>query len=105
MKEKVPRAQVVKIARKLKALSHPERLRIVLELMKKECCVGELQKCVALSQPHVSQSLRILKQAGIVAGRRVERRICYRVKDPETEGLIKLLFEKGKGVGKKRGRK
>jgi|GEM_PF-898746 len=105
MREKVPRAQVVKIARKLKALSHPERLRIVLELMKKECCVGELQKCVALSQPHVSQSLRILKQAGIVAGRRVERRICYRVKDPVTQSMIKLLFGKAKEISKKRASK
>lgn len=105
MKAKVPRAQVVKIARKLKALSHPERLRIVLELMKRECCVGELQKCVALSQPHVSQSLRILKQAGIVVGQRRERRICYRVKDPVTEGMVKLLFEKAKEVSKKRATK
>ncbi|MCX7974934.1 MAG: metalloregulator ArsR/SmtB family transcription factor [Candidatus Aminicenantes bacterium] len=96
MKKKVARAQIVKIAKKLKALSHPERLRIVLELMKRECCVGELQKCVSLSQPHVSQSLRILKQAGIVIGRRRQRRVCYRVKDPVTEGMIKLFFEKSK---------
>lgn len=96
MKRKVAKAQVAKIARKLKALSHPERLRIVLELMKRECCVGELQKCVSLSQPHVSQSLRILKQARIVVGRRRERRICYRVKDPVIEEMIKLLFIKGR---------
>lgn len=97
MNKKVPKSQVVKIAKKLKALSHPERLRIVLELMKRECCVGELQKCVSLSQPHVSQSLRILKQAGIVVGRRRQRRVCYRVKDPMTETMIKFFFEKPKG--------
>ncbi len=94
MEKKIPRAKVAKTARKLKALSHPERLRIVLELMKRECCVGELQKCVALSQPHVSQSLRILKQAGIVSGRRKQRRICYRVSDPRTIQLVELLFKK-----------
>lgn len=101
MKRKVARAQVVKMARKLKALSHPERLRIVLELMRRECCVGELQKCVSLSQPHVSQSLRILKQAGIVTGRRRERRICYRVKDLVTVEMVKLMFEKAKTRSKK----
>ena len=97
MEKRLPRAKVVKTARKLKALSHPERFRIVLELMKRECCVGELQKCVSLSQPHVSQSLRILKQAKIVSSRRRERRICYRVTDPQTMELVKLIFEPGKG--------
>lgn len=93
MEKRLPRAKVVKTARRLKALSHPERLRIVLELMKRECCVGELQKCVSMSQPHVSQSLRILKQAGIVSRRRRQRRICYRISDPQTKGLVKLLFK------------
>ncbi len=101
MKKKVAKAQVIKLSKKFKALSHPARLKIVLELMKRECCVGELQKCVSLSQPHVSQSLRILKQAGIVVGRRRERRICYRIKDPATEEIIKLLFEKTKASSKK----
>ncbi len=93
MEKRLPRAKIVKTARRLKALSHPERLRIVLELMKRECCVGELQKCVSLSQPHVSQSLRILKQAGIVSSRRRQRRICYRISDPQTLSLINLLFK------------
>lgn len=93
MEKRLPRAKIVKTARRLKALSHPERLRIVLELMKRECCVGELQKCVSMSQPHVSQSLRILKQAGIVSSRRRQRRICYRISDPQTKGLITLLFK------------
>lgn len=100
MKKKVARAQVVKMAKKLKALSHPERLRIVLELMRRECCVGELQKCVSLSQPHVSQSLRILKQAGIVASRRRQRRICYRVKDAVTEEMVKIMLGKTKARSK-----
>lgn len=93
MAKRLPRAKIVKTARLLKALSHPKRLRIVLELMKRECCVGELQKCVSMSQPHVSQSLRILKQAGIVSSRRRQRRICYRISDPQTKGLVNLLFK------------
>ncbi|MGQ9471946.1 MAG: ArsR/SmtB family transcription factor [Candidatus Aminicenantales bacterium] len=93
MEKRLPRAKIVRTARRLKALSHPERLRIVLELMKRECCVSELQKCVSMSQPHVSQSLRILKQAGIVSSRRRQRRICYRISDPQTKGFVKLLFK------------
>jgi ArsR family transcriptional regulator len=77
---------------KLKAMSHPGRLRLLAELMEGECCVGEVQRCLKLSQPHVSQSLNILKKAGIVAGRREKTRICYRIVDPLAKSILKKLI-------------
>lgn len=76
------------IVKKFKALSHPARIHLVQELIDRDCCVGELQKCLKLSQPNVSQHLRVLKDAGILEGKRDKNQICYRIKD---ENIIKIL--------------
>jgi len=81
------------MARKLKCLAHPGRLRLLAELMRHDCCVGEIQKCVALSQPHVSQSLKLLKDAGIVASRRDQRRVCYSLVDRRVLKALKILLQ------------
>lgn len=78
-------------ARKMKAMGHPARLKMLAELADGECCVGRLQSCLSLSQPHVSQSLKVLRRAGIVAGRRDKNRICYRIVDPSVRRIMKLL--------------
>ena len=82
-----------RIARKLKCLAHPGRLRLLAELADRDCCVGEMQKCVSLSQPHVSQSLKLLKDAGIVDGRRVQRRVCYSIVDQAVLKALKILLQ------------
>lgn len=71
-----------------KALAHPSRLKLMENLMKRECCVGEIQKCLALSQPNVSQHLGVLKEAGLIVGKRERNKICYRISD---ERIIKIL--------------
>jgi DNA-binding transcriptional ArsR family regulator len=83
-----------RLARKLKAMAHPGRLRLLAELRQGPCCVGDMQRCVSLSQPHVSQSLRVLKKAGIVASHRQGTRICYRIVDPAAENILKRLTTK-----------
>ena len=82
-----------RLARKFKALSHPERLKMVAGLMKGESCAGDIQRCVSLSQPHVSQSLKILRQAGIILCRREKTRICYRIADEKLAQALKILWE------------
>lgn len=77
------------MAKKLKAISHPVRLEIVDGLLKDECCVGKIQKCLKISQPNVSQHLMVLKEAGIIKGRRDGNRICYKVIDSIVKGIIK----------------
>lgn len=83
-----------RLAGKLKAMAHPGRLRLLAELRTGPCCVGDIQRCVSLSQPHVSQSLKVLKKAGIIAGRRQGTRICYRIVDPVAESILKKLISK-----------
>jgi len=80
-----------KLVKKFKALSHPARIQLVEELINKDCCVGELQKCLKLSQPNVSQHLRVLKDAGILEGKREKNRICYRIKDDNIKQILQIL--------------
>ncbi|MGR6835340.1 ArsR/SmtB family transcription factor [Syntrophomonas erecta] len=60
-----------------KALGEPTRLRIFRILVEYELCVCELEQIMKISQPRISQHLKILKQAGLVSERREgQRRLC-----------------------------
>jgi DNA-binding transcriptional ArsR family regulator len=75
----------------LKALAHPARLKIVSGLVRDECNVGQIQKTLGLPQSTISQHLRILKNAGIIRGRREGTRTCYRVIDPRARKIVSLV--------------
>ncbi len=63
------------------------RLRILRSLFNREKCVTEIAHELALSQPHISHHLQILRNAGLVEGRRDGQRICYRLFSEIGEGL------------------
>jgi ArsR family transcriptional regulator len=50
----------------MKALSEPNRVKIVKMLQHKTMCVCEMQEALKLAQPTVSKHLRILEDAGLV---------------------------------------
>ena len=81
-------------ARIFKALAHPARVRLLRRLAEGECCVSEVEKCLGLSQPNVSQHLRILREAGLIRGSRRRTQVCYRISDDRVRPLLGL-FEKG----------
>jgi ArsR family transcriptional regulator len=61
-----------------KALGEPTRLRIIKLLSEKELCVCELEHIMRISQPRISQHLKVLKQTGLVCERREgQRRVCW----------------------------
>ena len=82
-------------ARRLKALAHPARLRILARLADSECCVGQATGSLGLSQPNASQHLRALREAGFIVGKREGTRICYRIADERIAALLPILL-KGK---------
>jgi DNA-binding transcriptional ArsR family regulator len=79
------------MVQKFKALAHPARLKLVENLIKQECFVVEIQKCLALPQPNVSQHLGVLKSAGIIEGRREKNKICYRISDKRIINIMKIF--------------
>ena len=80
-----------KLAKKFRVLGHPVRIKLLEGLMKKECCVGEIQKGLSVSQPNASQHLKILKEAGIIEARREKNKICYRLADKAVVQTFKLF--------------
>lgn len=50
----------------MKALSDPNRVKIVKMLQNKIMCVCEMREALQVSQPSVSKNLRILENAGLV---------------------------------------
>jgi len=78
----------------LKALGHPTRLRIIIGLIENECNVGQIQKVLGLPQSTISQHLRVLKNAGIIKGRREGTKTCYRVIDVRVRKIIEIIKRK-----------
>ena len=78
-------------ARTFKALAHPVRVRLLRRLLERDCCVHDAEKCLGISQPNVSQHLRVLRLAGIIAGERKKTRICYRIADERVRYILKIM--------------
>ena len=72
----------------LPALAAPVRIAIVLQLHESARCVHELVDALAVPQPLVSQHLRILKAAGVVAGVRTGREVMYRLVDHHLAHIV-----------------
>ena len=72
----------------LRALAAPVRIAIVLQLRESSRCVHELVDALAVPQPLVSQHLRILKAAGVVAGERAGREVHYRLVDDHLAEIV-----------------
>lgn len=81
-----------KIADKLKAIAHPDRLCIVKGLLDNKCNVTKIQECLQLPQSTVSQHIAKLKSAGIIAGERKGLEICYSVEDEDIIKVVRELF-------------
>ncbi len=72
----------------LRALAAPVRIAIVLQLRESQRCVHELVDALEVPQPLVSQHLRILKAAGVVAGERSGREVLYRLVDQHLAHIV-----------------
>ncbi|MBI3215620.1 MAG: helix-turn-helix transcriptional regulator [Mycobacterium sp.] len=72
----------------LRALAAPVRIAIVLQLRESQRCVHELVDALEVPQPLVSQHLRILKAAGVVAGERSGREVLYRLVDHHLAHIV-----------------
>ena len=72
-------------------LATPLRLRILNAICTREKSVGDIMEAVESTQPNVSQHLKVLYQAGIVAKRRVGNQIHYRVQSEKVVQLCRTV--------------
>jgi ArsR family transcriptional regulator len=74
-----------------KAMGNAARYRIVEALLKGEKTVGDLVKIVKLSQPAVSQHLKVLKASSLVSDERRGQEVYYSVDGAYILSLLKTL--------------
>lgn len=75
----------------LKVLGHPIRLKIVAGLCTKECNVKYIWECLGLPQATVSQHLALLKNKGIIEGKREGVEVHYTVVHPLAMKIVEIL--------------
>jgi DNA-binding transcriptional ArsR family regulator len=69
------------------AMADRTRRAIVMELVDGERTVGELADALPVSQPAVSQHLKVLKQVGVVSDRAEGTRRIYRLNEAGVSAL------------------
>ena len=76
-----------------RALGNPARIRIVMELARRNACVcGDLVDVLPLAQSTVSQHLKVLKDAGIIRGS-IEDDQCYCLEPEAIQWLVQFCGE------------
>jgi ArsR family transcriptional regulator, arsenate/arsenite/antimonite-responsive transcriptional repressor len=90
-----PDEYLIEYARKLKAIGHPIRLRLLILINRREDpCVSDLWHCLDQPQPVISQHLAILKQNGIVSAEVQKTKRVYSIVDPFIADLVKDIDSK-----------
>lgn len=93
----IDEAAAAEMAPVIAALADPVRLRILSILMASpdgSCCGCDLEDPLALSQPTISHHLKVLREAGLVSGRREGRWVHYRVVEGRLAELSDALRPK-----------
>ncbi|SMB98044.1 ArsR family transcriptional regulator [Thermanaeromonas toyohensis ToBE] len=79
----------IKEAEKIfKALGQSLRLKIIALLAEQEFCVCELEEIFGVSQPAISQHLRVLKEAGLVEEEKIGQWVFYSLKKKFLENFL-----------------
>ena len=84
----------VELARQLKALSDPVRLRLLSVVASHtggEACVCDLSTGIGVGQPTISHHLKVLKRAGLLTSQRSGSWVYYRVVPEALQQLSQLL--------------
>ena len=72
-----------------KALSDPNRLRLISLLLENEVCVHTLEATLGMTQSAISHQLRHLRQLNLVRFRKEGRHVYYALDDDHVRGLFK----------------
>ncbi len=91
MKNDIKDEQIEAIAKLLKSMSHPIRLKILCLLQEKEMSVGDIRDQVETTNANVSQHLNILRSQGIIDFRKDANFIYNRITDQRILELIQKM--------------
>ena len=85
----IPTPTANRLAEVFKALSDPNRLRLISLLIDNEVCVHILESTLGMSQSAISHQLRHLRQLNLVRFRKEGRHVYYALDDDHVRGLFK----------------
>jgi len=71
-----------------RALASPHRVGILVQLVEGPCCVHELADHLGVSQPLVSQHLRVLRASRLVRTRRRGKEVTYSLGDDRVAHIV-----------------
>ncbi len=77
-----------------KGIGNANRYRMLEALMKGPKTVGEIVEAVRLTQPNVSQNLKVLKEANLVISERRGQTVYYSINVAYMAGVLKDLAVK-----------
>ena len=79
--------------RVMKALSDPNRVRIIKLLGIKELCVFELRELIGLAQSTVSKHLKVLEEAGLVDYHKQGSWFIYHLTRGEESDYARVMLD------------
>ena len=78
----------------MKALSDPNRVRVLKLLQEGELCVCEIQKVLGLAQSTVSKHMKLLEDAGMVEKKRDGTWMLYSLADGSENEYAATMLDK-----------
>ena len=76
----------------MKALSDPNRVKIIKMLQHKSMCVCEMKKALEIAQPTVSKHLKLLEDAGLVDFQKDGLWVNYHLTDGGASPYVAALL-------------
>jgi ArsR family transcriptional regulator len=83
--------EVENLARTLKKISEPNRLKILCLLKDGEKCVCDIWQCLKLPQNLVSHHLKVLKDLNLVSSKKVGLKVFYKLNQRVVKKYLKEL--------------
>ena len=79
--------------RLMKVLSNRDRMMLLCQISQGEMCVSELEECLDIHQPTLSQQLTVLRNEELVETRREGKQIYYSSASPIAMSVMNLLYQ------------
>jgi DNA-binding transcriptional ArsR family regulator len=77
----------------MKTLSNRDRMLLLCQLAQGEKCVSELEECLDIHQPTLSQQLTVLRNENLVTTRRKGKQIYYTLSSKEALSTMNVLYQ------------
>ena len=81
------------LAELFKVFGDSTRVKILYVLLEKEMSVTEIAECLKMTQPAISQQLRVLKTNGLVSYRREGKSLIYSLADEHVSIILNIGME------------